>query len=433
MNHRFNVSPFLLAPLFGALAVSGCAGSVDENNVFSTSSAYAPAQFNAATSVGQDFTTTSDWDRSVWTHQYGTGYWFSKTSNGVLLSMSASTGWQTTAIQQLTVAGNCAAGFGYGTFHYRAGIPAAQKGQGPGVNLILWRMDNDWIDGQLGNVITEDDIMEAWSGNGQGTATRHYYDAAKVNGGTNGQIFSGLGDVTGLHDYDEVWTTGRMTLYKDGVKVSELTGGQVPKDYAHGGCNYSMGAQVINPTGYTQVAYPTVQLWLANAWHSNSTTAPGGGAGGGGGGTVGGGGGSIGANVTFISSNSSKCIDVPGASSSAVQLQQYSCNGTGAQKFNVETNRNGSYTFVNASSGLCIDVSGDSSSDGAVVQQWPCNGSEAQQFTLSTVGGSANAYAIKTAHGACLDAFAELGLHGREQALRRPSTVIFAGYARAVI
>ncbi|WP_200876329.1 RICIN domain-containing protein [Amycolatopsis rifamycinica] len=35
----------------------------------------------------------------------------------------------------------------------------------------------------------------------------------------------------------------------------------------------------------------------------------------------------------FVSRNSGKCLDVPGASTSDVQLQQYTCNGTAAQSF----------------------------------------------------------------------------------------------------
>ncbi len=41
-------------------------------------------------------------------------------------------------------------------------------------------------------------------------------------------------------------------------------------------------------------------------------------------------------SFTFTSLNSGKCLDVPGASTSdSVQLQQFTCNGTGAQSFNL--------------------------------------------------------------------------------------------------
>jgi hypothetical protein len=36
----------------------------------------------------------------------------------------------------------------------------------------------------------------------------------------------------------------------------------------------------------------------------------------------------------FVADNSGLCVDTPGASTaSGVQLQQYTCNGTGAQEF----------------------------------------------------------------------------------------------------
>lgn len=257
-------------PVTGASA--GTSGGSSTSGSVSGSASGSSATFNPAIDVGQDFTTATSWDTSIWTNQYGTGYWFSQSIDGVLLSMASNTSpaWQTTAFMETP--NGCANGFGYGTFHYRAGIPASNADQGPGVNLILWRMDNDWIDPALGNIITEDDLMEAWSSNGTGTATLHYYDSTQANGTTDGQMQTKLFDVTGLHDYDEVWAAGSMTLYKDGVQMRQLTGSQVPKDYADGGCNYSLGAQVTNQV--TQTGFPTVQLWIANAWHSTSTSAP---------------------------------------------------------------------------------------------------------------------------------------------------------------
>ena len=41
-------------------------------------------------------------------------------------------------------------------------------------------------------------------------------------------------------------------------------------------------------------------------------------------------------NYTFVADNSGLCVDVPGASTaSGVQLEQYTCNGTGAQAFSL--------------------------------------------------------------------------------------------------
>jgi Ricin-type beta-trefoil lectin domain-like len=39
----------------------------------------------------------------------------------------------------------------------------------------------------------------------------------------------------------------------------------------------------------------------------------------------------------FIARNSSKCLDVPGASTAVLLgLQQYDCNGTGAQSYTLQ-------------------------------------------------------------------------------------------------
>jgi Ricin-type beta-trefoil lectin domain-like len=39
----------------------------------------------------------------------------------------------------------------------------------------------------------------------------------------------------------------------------------------------------------------------------------------------------------FVARNSSKCLDVPGASSAVlIPLQQYDCNGTAAQSFTLQ-------------------------------------------------------------------------------------------------
>jgi hypothetical protein len=39
----------------------------------------------------------------------------------------------------------------------------------------------------------------------------------------------------------------------------------------------------------------------------------------------------------FLVKNSGKCLDVPGASSAVLlQMQQYTCNGTGAQSFTLQ-------------------------------------------------------------------------------------------------
>jgi streptogrisin C len=85
-----------------------------------------------------------------------------------------------------------------------------------------------------------------------------------------------------------------------------------------------------------------------------------------------------------------KCIDVPnGTPSDSLQLQLYTCNGTGAQD----------WTFAGDGSvrgmGLCLDVQSSSTADGAHIQLYTCNGSGAQKWVLSAAGDLVNPQANK--------------------------------------
>ncbi|MCO6003467.1 RICIN domain-containing protein [Actinoallomurus purpureus] len=141
---------------------------------------------------------------------------------------------------------------------------------------------------------------------------------------------------------------------------------------------------------------------------------------------------------TFVSANSGKCVDAAAAgTANGTAVQQYTCNATTAQQWQLKTaadagyyvivNSNGSqpaidvdgpstadgakihlwsnggwtsqewqpvqesggnYHFVNRYSGKCLDVPGASTADGVQLQQYTCNGSGAQSFTLTPVGGS---------------------------------------------
>jgi hypothetical protein len=169
---------------------------------------------------------------------------------------------------------SCSAGFGYGDFHWRAAIASAS--QGPGENMIMWPADGDgaWpgvIKGSDDNHIGEVDISETnYARNGTSFATFHFYNASVS--GHNGQIMHlpitfPVGDMTSMHDYDEVWGPGSLVLKVDGVVQMTAPPTQVRADYAHGGCNYTLGAQMaMQATSYDVT--PTVGLYLANMWWS---------------------------------------------------------------------------------------------------------------------------------------------------------------------
>ena len=150
---------------------------------------------------------------------------------------------------------------------------------------------------------------------------------------------------------------------------------------------------------------------------------------------------------TVVNANSGKCLDAAAASTAnGTAVQQYACNGTGAQQWQLRTaadsgyyvivnsngaqpaidingpstavgaqihlwsdggwsseewepvqESNGNYHFVSHYSGLCLDVPSASTADGVQLQQYTCNGTGAQSWTLNPVGGSSPTTSPSTA------------------------------------
>ncbi len=152
---------------------------------------------------------------------------------------------------------------------------------------------------------------------------------------------------------------------------------------------------------------------------------------------------------TVVNGATGKCVDARGAATAnGTAVQQYTCNSTFAQQWQLQAtsggyyrvnNRNnaaqvwdvagvstadgglihlwtygggnnqqwlpvaetsGDYHFVSRHSGRCLDVPSSSTADGVQLQQWACNGSAAQAFSLLPVGGptpTATATATPTA------------------------------------
>ncbi len=87
-----------------------------------------------------------------------------------------------------------------------------------------------------------------------------------------------------------------------------------------------------------------------------------------------------------------KCVDVRGGSSTnGTPVQIYTCNGTNAQQWSVNTN--GTLTVL----GKCMDITGGGTSNGTKVQIYDCNGSGAQQWI------STNGQLVNPQSGRCLD------------------------------
>jgi len=107
---------------------------------------------------------------------------------------------------------------------------------------------------------------------------------------------------------------------------------------------------------------------------------------------------------TIVSAFSGKCVDIAGASTAnGAQVQQYQCNGTGAQTFALRNMGQGWYRLLNTHSGKAIDIDSASTADGAKVQQYTDNGTSAQRFSIKP-GADATTFVITNeGSGKCLD------------------------------
>ena len=87
------------------------------------------------------------------------------------------------------------------------------------------------------------------------------------------------------------------------------------------------------------------------------------------------------------------CLDVRGASSAdGTPVQVYTCNGTSAQQWTVESNG------TLQSLGKCLDVAGAGTANGTLVQLYTCNGTAAQTWQAQSNGELVNPNS-----GKCLD------------------------------
>src|SRR6266542_2544139 len=81
-----------------------------------------------------------------------------------------------------------------------------------------------------------------------------------------------------------------------------------------------------------------------------------------------------------------KCIDVSGAGSAdGTNIQQWTCNGTGAQSFRLENTADGNVRLVNTNSNKCVAVAGSGTADGTNIHLWTCDGGNAQVFHPASI------------------------------------------------
>ncbi|MDP9124828.1 MAG: RICIN domain-containing protein [Pseudomonadota bacterium] len=107
---------------------------------------------------------------------------------------------------------------------------------------------------------------------------------------------------------------------------------------------------------------------------------------------------------TITSAYSGKCVDIASASTAdSAQVQQYQCNGTGAQKFTLKNMGSGWYRLLNTNSGKAIDIAAASTADGAKVQQYTDNGTLAQRFSIKAAADPTTFVITNENSGKCLD------------------------------
>ena len=77
-----------------------------------------------------------------------------------------------------------------------------------------------------------------------------------------------------------------------------------------------------------------------------------------------------------------------GATANGDRLQIWNYGGTGNtnELFAAHLQPSGYYAFVVDNSGLCVDTPGSSTTSGVQLQQYTCNGTGAQEFSLVQKG-----------------------------------------------
>jgi predicted alpha-1,6-mannanase (GH76 family) len=107
---------------------------------------------------------------------------------------------------------------------------------------------------------------------------------------------------------------------------------------------------------------------------------------------------------SLVNRSSAKCVDARGAATAnGTAIQQYTCNNSNAQQFQLQVTDSGYYRASNRNNATQVwDVSAASAADGALVLLWSYNGGANQQWMPVAEGGGY--YHFVARHdGKCLD------------------------------
>jgi hypothetical protein len=170
---------------------------------------------------------------------------------------------------------------------------------------------------------------------------------------------------------NNTWNDVSYVLNSGATSVSNLDVGLLAAD--------SVSRGYMSNSDYLIDVEAGFEIWqggtglAANSYSVNIGSGGGGGGGGGGGSSTG----------AVHAVGAGKCLDVPGASTTAgTQLQIWDCNGTSNQTF-THTSSNQLSVYNGAD---CLDANGNGASPGTKVIIWPCNGQTNQQWNLNSNG-----------------------------------------------
>ena len=219
---------------------------------------------NFKTVLNDDFANDQSLSGTMWATRWGNADQFSFGNGALTLTGSQSENWNPVGFMQAPVGKS--AGEGYGLYQFTG---YANAGQGNGICFIMWRADNLQLDSSSPGVATEIDILESWDGTQAGQSTIHYYDAGSAGG--DGQSFNQFNiNLSISHTYAMDWERGSLTFYVDGQQIYQDTT-HAPLDYADGGSNEVMGAQIVGEAAL--VTSPTVQLHITDMSYSAPVSA----------------------------------------------------------------------------------------------------------------------------------------------------------------
>ncbi|MFC0556038.1 RICIN domain-containing protein [Planotetraspora thailandica] len=107
---------------------------------------------------------------------------------------------------------------------------------------------------------------------------------------------------------------------------------------------------------------------------------------------------------SLVGKGNGKCVDArAAASSNGTAVQQYTCNGSYAQQFQVQPTSGGFARLGNRNnSAQVIDVTDRSTADGAKLQLWAYGGGNNQQWQAVSEGGGYYHF-VNRLSGKCLD------------------------------